>query len=48
MHDLVQAKAFHHLIAVEDYCLAPVVSKAEVDLADEMTEQGQLLRDNLV
>jgi hypothetical protein len=47
-HDLREADAFDHLIAVEDDCLAPVVPKAEVDLADEMPEQGQLLREDLV
>ena len=48
VHDLREADAFDHLIAVEDDCLAPVVPKAEVDLADEMPEQGQLLREDLV
>ena len=38
VHDSRKADAFDHLIAVEDDCLAPVVPKAEVDLANEMPE----------
>jgi hypothetical protein len=44
----VKADAFHHHTDLEYYCLALVITEAEVNLAYEMTQQELLLGKNFI